>query len=122
MARAHHDRRTPGDWLRGLFRQPPPGFYSRPAVYLSGDRMEIEHYEAILTYDETRLRLQLPRGQLTIYGEQLQIETLTARRITLRGCFVRTDYTTEHTATGQRPTGHLPDRRPSWNPFVSGPR
>lgn len=122
MARAHHDRRTPGDWLRGLFRQPPPGFYSRPAVYLSGDRMEIEHFEAILAYDETRLRLQLPRGQLTIYGEQLQIETLTARRITLRGCFVRTDYTTEHTATGQRPTGHLPDRRPSWNPFVSGPR
>lgn len=122
MARAHHDRRTPGDWLRGLFRQPPPGFYSRPAVYLSGDRMEIEHFEAILTYDETRLRLQLPRGQLTIYGERLQIETLTARRITLRGCFVRTDYTTEHTATGQRPTGHLPDRRPSWNPFVSGPR
>ena len=122
MARAHHDRRTPGDWLRGLFRQPPPGFYSRPAVYLSGDRMEIEHYEAILAYDETRLRLQLPRGQLTIYGERLQIETLTARRITLRGCFVRTDYTTEHTATGQRPTGHLPDRRPSWNPFVSGPR
>lgn len=122
MARAHHDRRTPGDWLRGLFRQPPPGFYSRPAVYLSGDRMEIEHFEAILAYDETRLRLQLPRGQLTIYGERLQIETLTARRITLRGCFVRTDYTTEHTATGQRPTGHLPDRRPSWNPFVSGPR
>ena len=122
MARAHHDRRTPGDWLRGLFRQPPPGFYSRPAVYLSSDRMEIEHFEAILAYDETRLRLQLPRGQLTIYGERLQIETLTARRITLRGCFVRTDYTTEHTATGQRPTGHLPDRRPSWNPFVSGPR
>lgn len=84
--------------------------------------MEIEHFEAILAYDETRLRLQLPRGQLTIYGEQLQIETLTARRITLRGCFVRTDYTTEHTATGQRPTGHLLDRRPSWNPFVSGPR
>ena len=44
MARAHHDRRTPGDWLRRLFRQPPPGFYSRPAVYLSGDRMEIEHF------------------------------------------------------------------------------
>lgn len=84
--------------------------------------MEIEHFEAILAYDETRLRLQLPRGQLTIYGERLQIETLTARRITLRGCFVRTDYTTEHTATGQCPTGHLPDRRPSWNPFVSGPR
>ena len=122
MARAHHDRRTPGDWLRGLFRQPQPGLYSRPAVYLSGDRMEIEHYDAILAYDEPRLPLQLPRGQLTIYGERLQIETLTARRITLRGCFVRTDYTTEHTATGQRPTGHLPDRRPSWNPFVSGPR
>ena len=100
----------------------PQGMYRRPCLYQSGDRMEIEHFEAILAYDETRLRLQLPRGQLTIYGERLQIETLTARRITLRGCFVRTDYTTEHTATGQRPTGHLPDRRPSWNPFVSGPR
>ena len=122
MARAHHDRRTPGDWLRGLFRQPPPGFYSRPAVYLSGDRMEIEHFEAILAYDESRLRLQLPRGQLTIYGTPLQIETLTAHRITLRGCFVRTDYTTEHTAPGPRPAGQLPDRRPPWNPFVSGPR
>lgn len=109
-------------WLALLFRQPPQGLYRRPCLYQSGDRMEIEHYEAILAYDETRLRLQLPRGQLTIYGERLQIETLTARRITLRGCFVRTDYTTEHTATGQRPTGHLPDRRPSWNPFVSGPR
>ena len=32
MARAHHDRRNPGDWLRGLFRQPPPGFYCRPAL------------------------------------------------------------------------------------------
>ena len=48
MARAHHDRRTPGDWLRRLFRQPPPGFYSRPAVYLSGDRMEIEHFCTVL--------------------------------------------------------------------------
>ena len=59
MARAHHDRRTPGDWLRGLFRQPPPGFYSRPAVYLSGDRMEIEHFCTVLFFDENRLCLRL---------------------------------------------------------------
>ena len=110
------------EWFHRMFRQPVRGFYGQPSVYRSGDRMEIEHYEAILAYDETRLRLQLPRGQLTIYGERLQIETLTARRITLRGCFVRTDYSREHSATGQRPTGHLPDRRPSWNPFGSGPR
>mgnify|MGYP003160609851 CR=1 FL=1 len=108
MSPAHRAPFSLRRWLALLFRQPPQGL--------------IEHFEAILAYDETRLRLQLPRGQLTIYGERLQIETLTARRITLRGCFVRTDYTTEHTATGQRPTGHLPDRRPSWNPFVSGPR
>lgn len=122
MSPAHRAPFSLRRWLALLFRQPPQGMYRRPCLYQSGDRMEIEHYEAILAYDETRLRLQLPRGQLTIYGERLQIETLTARRITLRGCFVRTDYTTEHTATGQRPTGHLLDRRPSWNPFVSGPR
>lgn len=122
MSPAHRAPFSLRRWLALLFRQPPQGLYRRPCLYQSGDRMEIEHYEAILAYDETRLRLQLPRGQLTIYGERLQIETLSARRITLRGCFVRTDYTTEHTTTGQRPTGHLPDRRPSWNPFVSGPR
>ena len=64
--------------------------------------------------------INLPNG-----GNQASVDispNFNSRRITLRGCFVRTDYTTEHTATGQRPTGHLPDRRPSWNPFVSGPR
>ena len=49
-------------WLALLFRQPPQGLYRRPCLYQSGDRMEIEHYEAILTYDETRLRLQLRAG------------------------------------------------------------
>ena len=106
MSPAHRAPFSLRRWLALLFRQPPQGLYRRPCLYQSGDRMEIEHFEAILAYNETRLRLQLPRGQLTIYGERLQIETLTARRITLRGCFVRTDYTTEHTATGQRPTGH----------------
>ena len=71
MARAHHDRRTPGDWLRGLFRQPPPGFYSRPAVYLSGDRMEIEHFCTVLFFDENRLCLRLAKGRFTVYGLSL---------------------------------------------------
>lgn len=122
MSPAHRAPFSLRRWLALLFRQPPQGLYHRPCLYQSGDRMEIEHFEAILAYDESRLRLQLPRGQLTIYGTPLQIETLTAHRITLRGCFVRTDYTTEHTAPGPRPAGQLPDRRPPWNPFVSGPR
>ena len=61
-------------------------------------------------------------GATVALGSVTKYSLSNSRRITLRGCFVRTDYTTEHTATGQRPTGHLPDRRPSWNPFVSGPR
>ena len=81
MARAHHDRRTPGDWLRGLFRQPPPGFYSRPAVYLSGDRMEIEHFCTVLFFD--------------VYGSGLRICTLTAARLTVQGQFLRTDFSDE---------------------------
>ena len=122
MSPAHRAPFSLRRWLALLFRQPPQGMYRRPCLYQSGDRMEIEHFETILAYDESSLRLQLPRGQLTIYGEQLQIETLTAHRITLRGCFVRTDYTSEHSSPGQRPAGQLPDRRPPWNPFVSGPR
>ena len=95
MARAHHDRRTPGDWLRGLFRQPPPGFYSRPAVYLSGDRMEIEQFRRIRSYEEGKLCLELGRGTLTVYGDDLKIETLSARRLTLRGQILRTDFSKE---------------------------
>ena len=70
MARAHHDRRTPGDWLRGLFRQPPPGFYSRPAVYLSGDRMEIEHFCTVLFFDENRLCLRLAKRTAHLHPDR----------------------------------------------------
>ena len=95
MARAHHDRRTPGDWLRGLFRQPPPGFYSRPAVYLSGDRMEIEHFCTVLFFDENKLCLRLAKGRFTVYGSGLRICTLTAARLTVQGQFLRTDFSDE---------------------------
>ena len=95
MARAHHDRRTPGDWLRGLFRQPPPGFYSRPAVYLSGDRMEIEHFCTVLFFDENKLCLRLAKGRFTVYGSGLRICTLTDARLTVQGQFLRTDFSDE---------------------------
>lgn len=79
-------------WLALLFRQPPRGFYHAPAVYLSGGRMEVEHFCRILTYSPDRLCLQMPHGRLTIYGDGLKIVTLTASRLTLRGRFVRTDF------------------------------
>ena len=45
------------------------GFYHAPAVYLSGGRMEVEHFCRILTYSPDRLCLQMPHGRLTIYGD-----------------------------------------------------
>lgn len=92
MSRARSNRRTFRSWLKALFRQPPPGFYHRPAVYLSGDRMEIEHFQKILFYDENKLCLQLARGRFTVYGDALQICVLTATRLTLQGRFLRTDF------------------------------
>ena len=56
-------------WLALLFRQPPQGFYHAPAVYLSGGRMEVEHFCRILAYSPDRLCLQMPHGRLTIYGD-----------------------------------------------------
>ena len=95
MARAHHDRRTPGDWLRGLFRQPPPGFYSRPAVYLSGDRMEIEHFCTVLFFDENRLCLRLAKGGSRYTAADCASAPLTAARLTVQGQFLRTDFSDE---------------------------
>lgn len=83
---------SPRQWICALFRQPPPGFYTRPAVYMSGDIVEIEHFRTILTYNETKLCLQFSHGRFTIYGDGLHILALTSRRITLRGKILRTDF------------------------------
>ena len=91
MARTH-SRRSLRSWLAALFRQPPSGFYRQPSVYLTGSRMEIEYFQKILFYDETRLCLQLPRGRFTIYGDGLHICVLTATRLTLCGRVLRTDF------------------------------
>ena len=80
MCAKRKKRLLPQSWLALLFRQPPQGFYHAPAVYLSGGRMEVEHFCRILAYSPDRLCLQMPHGRLT------------ASRLTLRGRFVRTDF------------------------------
>ena len=92
MPNKHSGQLSLRGWLAALFRQPPQGFYHVPAIYQSGNRMEIEHFRAVLAYDENRLCLQMPRGQFTVYGDGLKILTLTADRLTLYGKFVRTDF------------------------------
>ena len=79
-------------WLGLLFRQPPRNAYRQPSVYLSGGRMEIEHFRRVRTYEEGRLCLEFAGGLFTVYGDGLRIETLAAHRITLRGRFLRTDF------------------------------
>ena len=41
MPNKHSGHPHPRRWLAALFLQPPKGFYRMPAVYLSGNRMEI---------------------------------------------------------------------------------
>jgi len=53
--------------------------------------MEIQNFQKILLYDETRLCVQLPRGQLTVWGDQLRICSVTTHRLTLQGRFIRTE-------------------------------
>lgn len=82
-------------WFRRMFRQPPGDFYGRASVYLSGRRMEIEQFRRIRSYEEGKLCLELGRGTLMVYGDDLKIETLSARRLTLRGQILRTDFSKE---------------------------
>lgn len=88
-------RLTPRGWFARMLRQPPRGFYGHPSVYLSGNVMEIEHFRRIRTYDEEKLCLEFARGLFTVYGDGLKIETLAAHRITLRGRFLRTDFSSK---------------------------
>ena len=92
MSPAHRAPFSLRRWLALLFRQPPQGLYRRPCLYQSGDRMEIEQFRRILTYDEEKLCLEFRRGRFTVYGDELHIETLAAHRITLRGCVLRTEF------------------------------
>ena len=46
MSPAHRAPFSLRRWLALLFRQPPQGLYRRPCLYQSGDRMEIEHFDA----------------------------------------------------------------------------
>ena len=55
-------------------------------------RMEIEQFQRILLYDEEKLCLEFRRGRFTVYGDGMRIETLAAHRITLRGIFLRTEF------------------------------
>ena len=95
MAKRQKRLLCPGRWLQRLFRQPPRDLYGRASVYLSGGRMEIEQFRRIRCYEQGRLCLELGRGVLTIYGEDLKIESLTAQRLTLRGQVMRTDFSAE---------------------------
>lgn len=80
------------EWFQRMFRQPVRGFYDQPSVYRSGDRMEIEQFQRILLYDEEKLCLEFRRGRFTVYGDGMRIEALAAHRITLRGIFLRTEF------------------------------
>lgn len=92
MPHKHHKPPALRSWLSALFQQPSPFFYHRPAIYLCGSFLEIEHFRSILQYDSSRLCLRFPRGIFTVYGDELQILMLTADRITLRGRILRTDF------------------------------
>ncbi len=85
-------RITPGQWLYMLFRQPPAALYRQPSVYLCGNEMEIEYFRRIVNYDENKLCVELYRGFFTVYGDRLKISILAAHRLTLRGRFLRTDF------------------------------
>lgn len=95
MAKKRKHKGSLRGWLLRLFRQPPKDLYGRTSVYLSGGRMEIEQFRRIRAYDEDKLCIELGRGLLTIYGDELKIETLSARRLVLRGQILRTDFLKE---------------------------
>ena len=94
MGRKRKQKCSPRGWFRRLFRQPPQN-YGRASFYLSGGRMEIEQFRRIRSYEEGKLCLELGRGILTVYGDDLKIETLSARRLTLCGQILRTDFSKE---------------------------
>ena len=60
-----------------------------------GKKTKAKQFRRIRSYEEGKLCLELGRGILTVYGDDLKIETLSARRLTLCGQILRTDFSKE---------------------------
>lgn len=76
-----------------LFRQPARDFYRIPDLVVRGGKIVTDGCRRILDFTEQTLCLDMGSAIITLYGENLQIESLSNRRLIAAGQVQRIEFT-----------------------------
>lgn len=94
MKRYRHPRRphTPAPGPAALFRAPSPGFYHLPDLTVRGGRVATDGCRRVLDFTPCKICLDVGQTLVTLYGEELRIESLTGRRLVAAGQIARIEF------------------------------
>lgn len=64
-----------------------------PKITIIGDiQIFIENYKGVVEYDSQRIRINTAKGQVKIFGENLEINTVTTEEIFITGEFTNIEF------------------------------
>lgn len=71
--------------LRSMLKQPPPDFYHLPDFEMRSGYLMTEGCKKVLDFEPEKICLDMGNFLVTFYGTNLQIESLTGKRLILAG-------------------------------------
>ncbi len=92
--RKPHPRKPMHRWYaRDLFAQPAQDFYRLPELELRGGCVVTDGCRKVLDFTPQKLCLDMGRLIVTLYGEELRIESLNGKRLVVAGRISRMEFT-----------------------------
>ena len=85
--RKHHGRPD----LRRMLAPPPQGFYRLPEMELRDGSLLTDGCRRVLDFTPQRICLDMGETLVTLYGEELRIESFAGKRLILAGRFARVE-------------------------------
>lgn len=88
------EREHLGAIVKGLFRQPEPGFYHQPVLHINcRGQIEVENCKEILLYNDETVRLDMGHWEIALFGSELELCSMGRALLTLRGKVFRAEFT-----------------------------
>ena len=89
--RRRSKRRTPAPTLHDLLRQPDADFYRLPDLEIRSGHIVTDGCRRVLDFTPQRICLDMGDTLVTLYGEELRIESFAGKRLILAGRFARVE-------------------------------
>lgn len=93
MKRKKSERERLSTILKGMFRQPQPGFYHQPILHINCQgQIEVENCKEILLYNEQAVKLDMGHWEITLFGNELELCTVGKALLTLKGKVFKAEF------------------------------